>query len=271
MSMKATVVGVAFVTLLTLATAPGYSQTRQPPRSQYSPLAAQRGEHPQQRPQTWYEFALSRFNPRNINYGAWMEERRRTFLEATAKNPYFNYGLGSTIVILFLMVTSAKFWIDGKRKDWVTAEMMTDLLNQDQHSREVAKEAIRKYNDHIERCNRMVEAAESGHPIPGSATEVQELRVRLQETGEELSAITRERDKLAGEVAGNTRQFAELSLRVDGISKKTNGNGELTAVTQGDSVSAGEESEPTRLMRHINNLQEQLYTEREKNRRLKGA
>ena len=269
--MKATVLGFALVILLTMAVAPASSQTQQPPRSQYSPLAAQRGGHPQQHPQTWYEFALSRFNPRNVNFGALMEERRRAFLEATAKNPYFNYGLGSTIVILFLMVASAKFWIDGRRKDWVTAEMMTDLMNQDQHSREVAKDAIRKYNDHIERCNRVVEAAESGHPIPGSATEVQELRARLQETGEELSAITRERDKLAEEVAGKTRQFSELSLRVDGISKKTNGNGELTAATQGDLVSAGEGSETSRLMQHINNLQQQLYSEREKNKRLKGA
>ena len=269
--MKATVLGFALVIWLTMTAAPASSQTRQPPRSQYSPLTAQRGEHPQQQSQAWYEFALSRINPRNINYGALMEERRHAFLEATVKNSYFNYGLGATMVILFLMITSAKFCFDGKRKDWVTAEMMADLMNQDQHSREVAKEAIRKYNDHMQRCNRVVEAVESGHPIPGSATEVQELRVRLQETGEELSAITRERDKLAGEVAGKTRQFSELSLRVDGLSRKTNGNGELSAATQGDPVSAGEESETSRLMQHINNLQQQLYSEREKNKRLKGA
>ena len=269
--MKATVLGFALVIWLTMAAAPASSQTRQPPRSQYSPLAAQRGEHPQQRSQTWYEFALSRINPRNIKYGAWMEERRRAFLEATAKNPYFNYGLGSTIVILFLMVTSAKFWIDGRRKDWVTAEMMTDLLNQDQYSREVAKEAIRKYNDHIERCNRVVEAAESGHPIPGSATEVQELRARLQETEDNLGSITRDKNKLDTELEEKKLLVTKLSLRLDGVTRKTNGDGEVTVATQVAAVSAGEESETSRLMQHINNLQQQLYTEREKNKRLKGA
>ena len=266
--MKATVAGLALMILLTMAVAPASSQTRQPPRSQYSPLAAQRGEHPQQRPQTWYEFALSRINPRNIKYGAWMEERRQAFLEATAKNPYFNYGLGSTIVILFLMVTSAKFWIDGRRKDWVTAEMMTDLMNQDQHSRKVAKDAIRKYNDHIERCNRVVEAAESGHPIPGSATEVEELRAKLKETADTLTVVTTERDLGIARLDEKTRLVTQLSLRTDDVTQKINGNG---AAGEGVPESAGEESETAQMMRHINNLQQQLYAERKKNERLKGG
>ena len=266
--MKTTVARLALMILLTMAVAPARSQTRQPPRSQYSPLAAQRGEHPHQRPQTWYEFALSRFNSGNINYGALMDERRRDFLEATARNPYFNYGLGSTIVILFLMVTSAKFWIDGRRKDWVTAEMMADLMNQDQHSRKVAKDAIRKYNDHIERCNRVVEAAESGHPIPGSATEVEELRTKLKETADKLSVVTTERDLGIARLEEKTRLVTQLSLRTDDVTQKINGNG---AAEEGVPVSAGGESETAQMMRHINNLQQQLYAERKKNERLKGG
>ncbi len=270
--MKLTVSRLVIAIILTLSVVPAKSQTRQlPPRSQYPPLAAQQGEHPRQHPQTWYEFALSRLNTGNTNYGALMEERRRVFLEATVKNPYFNYGLAMTIVTLILMAACAKLWIDGRRKDWVTAEMMTDLLNQDQHSREVAREAIQRYNGHIERCNRVIEATESGHPIPGSATEADGLREKLKETSDKLSAITRERDKLAGEVAEKTRQFTELSLRLDGVTKKTNGNGGLTGATHGAPVLAGDDSETGRLMRHINNLQQQLDSEREKNRRLKGA
>ena len=192
--MKATAASLFVVISLTLAITPVNSQTRRPPpRSQYSPLAAQQGENPRQQRQTWYEFALSRLNPNNVDYGAWMEERRRAFLEATIKNQHFNYALAMTLVSLFLLAACAKLQNDGRRKDWVTAEMMTDLLNQDQHSREVAREAIRKYNDHIERCNRVIEAAESGRPVPGSATEAEELRAKLQEKSDELTAMTGER------------------------------------------------------------------------------
>jgi hypothetical protein len=130
---------ISFASVVTAA----LSQTLQPPRSQYSPLAAQQAKNPQHHSQTWYEFALSRINPGNFDYGAWMEERRAAFLAATARNRYFNYGLSATIVTLFLMAVCFKLWIDGKRKDWVTAEMMADLMNQDELSRDVARQAIR--------------------------------------------------------------------------------------------------------------------------------
>jgi len=269
--MKATAMSLFVVISLTLAITPANSQTRRPPpRSQYSPLAAQQGENPRQQRQTWYEFALSRLNPNNVDYGAWMEERRRAFLEATIKNQHFNYALAMTLVSLFLLAACAKLQNDGRRKDWVTAEMMTDLLNQDQHSRGVAREAIRKYNDHIERCNRVIEAAESGRPVPGSATEAEELRAKLQEKLDELTVMTGERDRLTVELGKKSLLVTELSLRVDGVIRNTNGNAE-TAADRGVPVVADGVSDAAQLMRHVNDLQQQLYVERKKNERLKGA
>jgi len=195
--MKAAATSFSVVILLTLAITAANSQTkRPPPRSQYSPLAAQQAENPRRQRQTWYEFALSRLNPDDFDYGTWMEERRRIFLEATLENQYFNYALAMTLVSLFLLAACAKIWNDGRRKDWVTAEMMTDLLNQDQQSREVARGAIRKYNEHIERCNRVIEAADSGRPLPGPPTEVATLQAELQKKSDELTAMTGERTRL---------------------------------------------------------------------------
>ena len=269
--MKATAASLFVVISLTLAITPANSQTRRPPpRSQYSPLAAQQGENPRQQRQTWYEFALSRLNPNNVDYGAWMEERRRAFLEATMKNQYFNYALAMTLVSLFLLAAYTKLRNDGRRKDWVTAEMMTDLLNQDQHSREVAREAIRKYNDHIERCNRVIEAAESGRPLPGAPVEVATLQAELLKKSDELTAMTGERDRLTVELGKKSLLVTELSLRVDGVIKNTNGNAE-SAADREVPVLAGEHSDAAKLMRYINDLQQQLYVERKKNERLKGA
>lgn len=267
--MKTAAISLSVVILLILAIPPASSQTkRPPPRSQYSPLAAQQGEHPRRQRQTWYEFALSRLNPNDFDYGSWMEERRRTFLEATLENQYFNYALATTLVGLFLLAACAKLWNDGRRKDWVTAEMMTDLLNQDQQSREVAREAIQKYNGHIERCNRVIEAADSGRPLPGAPAEVATLQAELQKKSDELTGMTSERNRLDLELAKKTLLVTELSLRVDGVLK--NGNAE-TVADRGIPVSGGEHSDAATLMRHINDLQQQLYVERKKNERLRGA
>lgn len=269
--MRGTVACLALAIALALAVAPADSQTRQPLRTQYSPLAARQDQPAREQPQTWYEFALSHLNPDRVNYGSLVEERRRAFLEATVKNRYFNYGLTATLLTLLLMAACAKLLIDTRRKDWVTAEMMTDLMNHDLRSREVAREAIQKYNDHIERCNRVVEAQESGHPLSGSGSHMEQLTAKLQETGEKLDAVTRERDKFKSDLDEKTRRVTELSLRLDGLSRKRNGDGAQNRVTPGPSVSPDDESEAGRLMRHINSLQDQLYAERKKNERLKGG
>jgi hypothetical protein len=42
-----------------------------------------------QRSDTWYEFLLKQFNPDDLDYGKWMEQHRRAFLDASVRNPYF--------------------------------------------------------------------------------------------------------------------------------------------------------------------------------------
>src|SRR5260370_28998811 len=109
---------------------------------------------PYQNRETWYEFALRRFNSENVDYGSWLEQRRKAFIESAIKNPYFDYSLVATASLLFVLLAYWKLWMDDRRKMFVTAEMMTDILNQDQYSRETARLAIEKYNGHIEFCDR---------------------------------------------------------------------------------------------------------------------
>src|SRR5271157_5128499 len=64
-----------------------------------------------QRGHTWYEFLLKQFNPNNFDYGAWMEERRQVFLDASVRNPYFKYGSGVKLALMLMAVVCAKQWI----------------------------------------------------------------------------------------------------------------------------------------------------------------
>ena len=224
--------------------------------------AAQAQGRAERPPDTWYDFLLKQFNPNNLDYGQWMEERRRAFLEATARNPYFPYSFWLTLWSLLVMCAHAKLWIDRRRERFVTEEMMTDLYNHDLYSREAAKEAIEKHNQHIERCNRVIEAAESGQSVPGSGGEIEEMRQRLQQLGAELATTVAERDKAKEQLEHKSALIAEMSLRIDGLAKKGNGN----ATEEVDVHRSSQD-----LVAHINRLQQELYAERRKNQRLKGA
>ena len=262
----------AMIAWLSLAVCSSFAQNRPSgssvPRSRYSPMAAAQAQgHTQQPPDTWYEFLLKQFNPSDIDYGKWMEERRRVFLAASVKNPYFPYSLGVTIWSLLVMIAYAKLRIDRRRERYLTEEMLTDLYNQDLYSRQAAREAIAKYNNHVEHCNRAIEAG-SGQANSGSTSENDELKGKLQKSADDLRVVTSERDQLSEELKQRSAVVTDLSLQLQALSEKIDGKGGAHAVGQPGLPLPASNAE---YMKLVNSLQEQLHAEREKNRRLKGA
>src|SRR5882762_9503511 len=130
---------------------------------------------------TWYEVLLKQFNRSKCDYGTWFEKRREVFLEATVKEPHFWYSVSVTAGMLLILVAYTKLYLDHRRSMRVTAGMMADIYSHDLISRHAATEAIEKYNRHIEKCNRAIEASELGDVRPGwGDTQVDSLRVELQ-------------------------------------------------------------------------------------------
>jgi hypothetical protein len=220
---------------------------------------------------TWYEFLLKQFNRGNFDYGTWFEKRRGVFLEATVKEPHFWYSVSVTAGMLLIMGAYTKLYLDHRRSMRVTAEMMADIYSHDLLARQAATEAIEKYNRHIEQCNRAIEASEAGDVRPGwGDTQVDSLRTELQRVAGQLEATTQDRNKLQEELQQKSLVVADLSMRLDALSKKVNGARSAGAGT-GETVSADANGDGGRLVGHINRLQEDLYAERQKNKRLKGA
>jgi hypothetical protein len=217
---------------------------------------------------TWYDFFLRKFNPDNLDRGAWIEQHRQILLDATARNPRFKYSLVVTILLLVAMVFTTKCWYDLKRIRWIHSAQMADVLSHDRQSREAAREAIRRHNDHIEKCNRVIEAQEAGLSLSTSpaGSDVEALRAELQQTGVDLSTVKRERDQLRAELDQTRLSVADLSLRVESLARKGNGHS-----TDAESAAEVTTTNNADLVRHINNLQQQLHAEREKNKRLKGG
>ena len=271
-NMKHMIATVTLAVVALMATIPASAQMEGHPRrtrdtqEQAHPDARLRAESTvpiYHRSDTWYEFLLKQFNPANFNYGEWMEERRQIFLDASARNPYFKYSAGVTIALLMLMAVCVKQRIDHRRVLWVTAEMMTDLYNHDLYSRDVAEKAIEKYNQHIERCNRAIETSQHDTAMPGVEAD-DAWRTKLEQVAEERDRYLRERDAAQRELDTNRRTLAELSLRLDSMAAKSGSNGKTGASVE---LSTADPA----VVRHINNLQEQIYAERETNKRLKGA
>jgi hypothetical protein len=234
-------------------------------------ICAQAPRQPSIGRETWYEFLLKKCNPSNFDYGAWLEKKREAFLEASVKEPHFWYSLWATAWSLFVMTAYAKLYLDHRRKMRATAEMLADIYSHDSHSRRMANEAIERYNQHIEQCNRTMEAAESGDGRPGwGNSEAEGLRVELQRVASQLEATTQERNKLQEELRQKSLIVADLSTRLDALSKKVSGTrGAYSGAAE--PASSGANGDSVRFVGQINRLQEELYAERQKNKRLKGA
>jgi hypothetical protein len=213
---------------------------------------------------TWYDFVVRQFNPEHRDWGDWIEERREALLDTSVRNRYFKYSLVSTVLLLLALAAWAKARCDLGRAKCIFEEKLCQALDHDQYSRQAAREAIRRYNEHIDKCNRAIEAQEAGLPSAGVGNaEVEGLRRQLEDARTECDTATRERDNFRAELKQTSATVADLSLRLSRTGSKQNGNSE-DATSSGDAGSA-------EMMQHINRLQQQLYAEREKNKRLKGG
>jgi hypothetical protein len=232
------------------------------PSKSRAQVAALYDQSPYQRQGTWYEFILKRFNPDNVDYGNWLEDERRKLIELHLKSPYFLYSLSTTIASILAAAVCLKQRIDRRRAMSITAEMMADLYNQDSYSRQVAQEAIERYNKHVERCNRAIEGGEVS-PV-AVQNEIEQLRTELIRMVEERDSAVRDRDVAREELRRKSEILADMSIRLDAATAKA-------GVASPSKATSDLRGADAKLVTHINSLQEQLYTERTNNRRLKGG
>jgi len=239
--------------------------------SQGSPVAAQGSARPHLGRETWYGVMLKQLNRSHKNYGEWLEDRREALLRASVRNPFFRYSFWMTVWAFVLALALLKRIGDSREAEREHARIEADIRNHDLYSREKAKEAVERYNRHMEECNRAAEAAESGAGRPGwGRSAIESVKAELERATSELEATTQERSKLQEELRQKSVIVADLSARLDALSKKTSGSRGFDSVSA-EAASAGANGISARFVGQINRLQEELYAERQKNRRLKGG
>jgi hypothetical protein len=198
--------------------------------------AYSQARHAPKRNDTWYEQALRHLNPRNVDYGSIWEVRKRALLQQVG-SPYFQYSFAATATVLVLMTLLCVARRSHKRALDIAALAIADILRHDEYSRNVADDAIRRYNEHIEGCNRSIETGRD------TEAELGRLRRELADTREENRA-------LRNELAKKLKTAAERTPPA--------------ATTEAPTVPNEKAAEPGHLAARIASLEKQLRAERRK-------
>ena len=199
----------------------------------------------QQRPkrETWYELALRQINPKNTDFGSLWEQRKRAILNQIG-NRYFQYGFAATAAIVVVLTLLCVQRVSHKRALNIAAESLADVLRHDEYSRQVADEAIRRYNEHIESCNRLIEAGQDDE------AELQRVRKELADTRDENRKLRNDLAEKQKIIAGMTQQ--EKAEQAPPVQKEG-------------------ESTPGHLLAHVRSLEKQLREAQRKNQQRKGT
>ena len=173
---------------------------------------------------TWYEFLLHQLNPHGRDYGPWYRERREALVEARVRNPYFWHSFWATLAVILLLAGLIKSLYDRNKEKRIRGDMMEEVKAHDAYSRKEAHEAISRYNDHIELCNRAIEESEgSGAIVWGDGSQPSTLKGQLNVEKEKVRGLESERVRLETELAQKTALVTDLSLRLEAVSKQLGG------------------------------------------------
>ena len=208
-------------------------------------LAYSQNSKPRPRNDTWYEQALHRINPDNADVGSMWEQRKRAILSQLASR-YFLYSAGATLAVVLMFAVVLVQRVSQKRALDIAAQSIADVLRHDEHSRQAAREAIRRYNEHIDACNQVVERRQDGllKSMSAAESELQRVRQELTDTRDENKAL---RNDLAKKVAP------------------------VSTPPTAPPVQTEMEFAPGQYIARINALEKQLRAEQRKNQQLKGT
>jgi len=212
------------------AAPPAYSYRpteKRPPAAQYSPLAAAGGYgHTGVTP---WQAIVNYFNPHHLNMGRLFAERKRAWLDNALYNQYFWYSFWVTGLLILSWFAIAWIHNDRHRATWELAECASDALRYSEYCKREAKEAIRRHNDHIEKCNRIIEDRRSGlMATPGTAD--QEFgKQELARLRNDYESKTLELERVQAELDNKTKQLSEFSARLDAVEQRAQGKGSSNA------------------------------------------
>ena len=151
-------------------------------------------------------------------------------------------------------------WVhtDGVRERWQLAEHAADALRYAEHCKHRASEAISRYNEHVEKCNRLIESGESGLATPETAN--------LEDYRREITRLAADNDskdlhvkRLQEELDRKTQELTDIAKRIEQAEQRLNARAKVASSVDGQA----------KLAERINRLETENRTLAEENRRLR--
>jgi hypothetical protein len=235
-------------------------QTQENKRDKYDP-ASGRDASIQSHREGFFSFVMKTVNPKDIDFGELIAERRQALADASVTNPYFWYGAGSTIAVLILLFALYVKILEGNSFRWRSAEVIADLRNSEKLAIAKAKEAITRYNRHMSDCNRVIEAGIAGRALPGAVLG-QDMERTVYSLRQELDASDEENRRLKQQLQEKETLVRDMTKRMD-VLEQADPSVVQVPVNSSESISE--------LMTVINRMARELDAEKRRNGVLKGA
>jgi len=226
------------------------------PAARYSPLAAQGGYAAGRT--SPLEAVIHTLNPHDVNLGDVWERRRRQWLENAGANPYFWFGFAVTVALILSWFVLAWIHTDRVRERWQLAEHAADALRYAEYCRRRASAAIGRYNEHVEKCNRLIEAGESGLATPETAN-LEDYRRELTRLAADNDSKDLQVKRLQEELERKAQELSDIAKRIEQAEQRLNARSKLA--TNADAQA--------KLAERINRLETENRTLAEENRRLR--
>lgn len=158
--------------------------------------------------------------------GGWLADRRQLLVEASLTNRYFWFcftSFAGNLLLLYLFYASR---VSEDRKLWKATEAMTDLWNWALFADWKARQAIDKFNTHIDQCSsRASDRLVSADSSTGDLNEL--ARIRSERDSFEQQVLA-----LKSEMGERDSMIAKLNSRVEEVAKNVTGGGDPALTAQ---------------------------------------
>jgi hypothetical protein len=165
-----------------------------------------------------WEFYLKALNPRQINWGDEIDRCLAVLAEQSVGNPYFRLCAAQMGLIVSLLVVCWLWWDKMLQIKGVAAECLSDAINAKRIADHKALDAIGRYNQHVEQCNRVIEGQESGVGGGQDAAdwqrEIRDLQTQLateRTQSARLDAELKKRDEMQTQLERRLSQMESLA------------------------------------------------------------
>jgi hypothetical protein len=160
-----------------------------------------------------WQAIVNYLNPRHLNLHLIWEERRQAWLDNAANNMYFWAIFWGALFLILSLLCNGWQYDEINRISWAMAEDLSDALHYAAYCQQQAKNAIGRYNKHVEKCNRVVEARLSGMVTPETA-QLNSLKRRLDQLTADNTALQFKKASLSQELQQKTFELSSLGQRV---------------------------------------------------------